>query len=107
MSKKIVNDSDFQSNTLCPEEITAVRKMLAERGTSKLTPRDEKVRRPRFKRGNTTQCITIRLSKEMVADARQYALDNQDISKGTINGLIEYLLWRELGSQPDYTIQSE
>ena len=57
--------------------------------------------RPAFRR-ETTITVTARIGKELHKEAVALAKERKDISGGTLNGLIEFLLWRELGSNDKY-----
>lgn len=56
--------------------------------------------RPLFKRDNTI-ARSVRLGSELAERADQKARQDRHISGGTLNGLVEFLLWQHLGSPTD------
>lgn len=58
--------------------------------------------RPRFRRGaKTTTTRSIRLSKKMIEEAVKKAKKEQGRTGGTLNSLIEVLIWEYLGRPAD------
>ena len=74
---------------------------VLERVESQLQPK-----RPIFRHTDTIP-TSIRLDKPLYDAAAHYAKAMKSISGGSLSGLIEYLVWRELGCDSRYTVEPE
>lgn len=63
--------------------------------------------RPSFKRGTVQEqkTVTFRFNQKLLARAKELAISKKSLTGGTLNGLVEVLLWQALGS-PDDLIDS-
>ncbi|AFM24887.1 hypothetical protein [Desulfomonile tiedjei] len=59
--------------------------------------------RPSFKRGSVQEqkTVTFRFNQELLNRARELAVSKKSLTGGTLNGLVEVLLWQALGSPDD------
>jgi hypothetical protein len=57
--------------------------------------------RPNFKRGSDTKTVTFRFGKELYDQAQAEAKRQKALTGGTLNGFVEILLWKALGSPSD------
>jgi len=64
------------------------------------------IERPRFRRDQTAT-RTIRLSKRMIKLAEQRAKRFKHVSGGTFSGLVELLLFEELGQPEELVLQPD
>jgi hypothetical protein len=59
--------------------------------------------RPSFKRGTVQEqkTVTFRFNKKLLARAKELAISKKSLTGGTLNGLVEVLIWQALGSPDD------
>jgi hypothetical protein len=75
-------------------EIREPRELLIKYREQPIAPQRQ---RPEFKREKTTTA-TVRISGALHEAALKFAQERKDLSGGTFNGLVEFLLWQALGS---------
>lgn len=83
---------------LTDTEIREIRELLIKYRQQPIAPQRQ---RPEFKREKTTTA-TVRISGALHEAALRFAKEHKDLSGGTFNGLVEFLLWQALGSDEKY-----
>jgi hypothetical protein len=83
---------------LTDTEIRELRELLIKYRQQPTLPQR---RRPEFRRKRTTTA-TVRIDEGLHQAALAFGREHKDLSGGTFNGLVEFLLWQALGSDEKY-----
>lgn len=91
---------------LTATEVEKLRQVLAWWDEGRCRPAIGQVQaRPFFKRGSPgkdTKTLTVRLNSEMIEAAKAKAETDKRGTGGTLNGLVEILIWQYLGEPPEF-----